>query len=100
MFGFYDNGFKEIGPASKGKSHIAKEEYRKGITAVFQNMNRFLKPKAKVFVVVNDRDNIYPEIASACGYKIEKIFHRPVLMRTERDNTNFSESIYYFIKEN
>jgi DNA modification methylase len=100
LFGLDDNGFKEIGPASKGKSKFAKEEYKKDITAVFKNMNKFLKPKAKVFVVVNDRDNIYPEVASSCNYKIEKIFHRPVLMRTERDNTNFSESIYYFIKEN
>ncbi|MEK7541173.1 MAG: DNA methyltransferase [Patescibacteria group bacterium] len=100
LFGFDDNGFKEIGPASRGRSRIAKEEYKKDIIAVFQNMNKFLKPNAKVFVVVNDRDNIYPEVATACNYKIEKIFHRPVLMRTERDNTRFSESIYYFVKEN
>ena len=62
-------------------------------------MNRFLKPKAKIFVVVNDRDNLYPDIAKDCGYTIEKIYHRPVLMRTERDNARFSESIFYFIKE-
>lgn len=98
LFGFDDNGFKEIGSASKGKSKEAKEKYKKDIIAVFQNMNRFLKPKAKIFVVVNDRDNLYPEIAETCGYNIEKIYHRPVLMRTERDNTRFSESIYYFIK--
>jgi DNA modification methylase len=100
LFGFDDNGFKEIGPASKGKSREAKEEYKKDITAVFQNMNRFLKPKAKIFIVVNDRDNLYPGVATACGYSIEKIFHRPVLMRTERDNAKFSESVYYFIKDN
>jgi DNA modification methylase len=99
LFGFDDNGFKEIGPASKGKSRAAKEEYKKDIISVFQNINRFLKPKAKIFVVVNDRDNLYPEIAEACGYSIEKIYHRPVLMRTERDNTRFSESIYYFVKK-
>ena len=99
LFGFDDNGFKEIGPASKGRSREAKEEYKKDITTVFQNMDRFLKPKAKIFVVVNDRDSLYPEIADTCGYNIEKIFHRPVLMRTERDNTRFSESIYYFIKQ-
>lgn len=99
LFGFEDNGFKEIGPAFKGQSQEAKEEYKKDIIAVFQNMNRFLKPKAKIFIVVNDRDNLYPEIATSCGYKIEKIYHRPVLMRTERDNTRFSESIYYFVKE-
>lgn len=99
LFGFDDNGFKEIGPASKGRSREAKEEYKKDIIAVFQNMNRFLKPEAKIFVVVNDRDNLYPEVAADCRYKIEKIYHRPVLMRTERDNTRFSESIYYFIKQ-
>ncbi len=98
LFDIDDNGFKEIGPASNGKSMTAKEEYKKGIIDVFQNMNKFLKPKAKIFVVVNDRDNIYPEIADICNYKVKEIFHRPVLMRTERDNTKFSESIYYFIK--
>lgn len=99
LFGFENNDSKEIGPAWKGRSKEAKEEYKKDIIKVFQNMNRFLKPKAKIFVVVNDRDNLYPEVASACGYKIEKIYHRPVLMRTERDNTRFSESIYYFIRQ-
>ncbi len=98
LFGFDDNGFKEIGPASKGRSREAKEEYKKDIIAVFQNANKFLKPKAKVFVVVNDRDNLYSEVADTCGYKIERIYHRPVLMRTERDNAKFSESIYYFIR--
>lgn len=99
LFGFENNDSKEIGPASKGKGEEAKEEYKKDIIAVFQNMNRFLKPKAKIFVVVNDRDNLYPEVATTCGYRIEKIYHRPVLMRTERDNTRFSESIYYFVKQ-
>lgn len=99
LFGFDDNGFNEIGPASKGRSWEAKEEYKKNIIAVFQNVNKYLKPKAKIFVVVNDRDNLYPEVATACDYSIEKIFHRPVLMRTERDNAQFSESIYYFIKK-
>ncbi|MCX6811591.1 MAG: DNA methyltransferase [Candidatus Berkelbacteria bacterium] len=96
LFGYKDNSDKEIGPASNGRSISAKEAYKKGIINVFQNMNRFLKPKAKIFVVVNDRDNIYPEIAKKCNYKIKKVFHRPVLMRTERDNAKFSESIYYF----
>lgn len=99
LFGLDDNGFKEIGPASKGKSREAKEQYKNDIIAVFQNMNKFLKPQAKIFVVVNDRDNLYPDVAEACNYKIEKIYHRPVLMRTERDNTQFSESIYYFSRK-
>lgn len=100
LFNFDDNGFKEIGPASNGRGWEAKEQYKNDIIRVFQNMNKFLKPKAKIFVVVNDRDNLYPEVAEVCGYNIEKIYHRPVLMRTERDNARFSESIYYFIKTN
>ena len=96
LFGLDDNGFKEIGPASNGRSKEAKEQYKNDIIAVFKNINRFLKPKAKIFIVVNDRDNLYPDVAKECGYNIEEIYHRPVLMRTERDNTKFSESIYYF----
>lgn len=99
LFGFDDNGSREIGPASKGKSKEAKAEYQRDIIAVFQNMNRFLKPRAKIFVVVNDRDNLYSEVAAACNYKIEEVFHRPVLMRTERDNIRFSESIYFFTNQ-
>ncbi len=99
LFGLDDNGFNEIGPASKGKSREAKEEYKNNIIAVFKNINKYLKPKAKIFVVVNDKDDLYSGVADACGYSIEKIFYRPVLMRTERDNAKFSESIYYFIKK-
>lgn len=98
LFGFDNNCVKEIGPASKGKSQEAKEEYKKDIIEVFKNTNQWLKPKAKIFVVANDRDKLYPDIARDCSYSIEKIYHRPVLMRTERDNIRFSESIYYFIK--
>lgn len=99
LFGLDDNGFREIGPAANGRSREAKAQYQKDIITVFQNMNRFLKPNAKVFVVVNDRDNLYSEVAQQCHYRVVKTFYRPVLMRTERDNTRFSESIYYFLKQ-
>jgi len=99
LFGFEDNADKEIGAASRGRSREAQQQYQNAIIHVFRNMNRFLKPKAKIFVVVNDRDNLYPLIAASCGYTIEKIYHRPVLMRTERDNVRFSESIYFFVKQ-
>ncbi|MEW6009333.1 MAG: DNA methyltransferase [Candidatus Omnitrophota bacterium] len=98
LFDFSNNGFKEIGPASKGRSQQARDEYQRDLIKVFQNVSKWLKPKAKIFVVVNDKDNLYPKIAEACEFSIEEIFHRPVLMRTERDNYQFSESIYYFRK--
>ena len=98
LFGFNDNGFKEIGPASKGRSQLARENYKNDIIKVFQNVSKVLKPKAKIFVVVNDKDGLYPQIAEECNFTIEEVFHRPVLMRTERDNYQFSESIYCFRK--
>ena len=93
-----NNDKGEIGPASKGRGFEAREQYRLDVTKVFKNVSRSLKPNAKIFVVVNDRDNLYSKIAEDCEFKIVEIFHRPVLMRTERDNTRFSESIYYFKK--
>jgi DNA modification methylase len=98
LFSFIHNGKYEIGSASNGRSFEAREKYRRDITQVFRNISKYLKPRAKIFVVVNDRDNLYPKIAEDCGFGIEEIFHRPVLMRTERDNNRFSESIYYFKK--
>ena len=98
LFNFMKNDKYEIGPASKGRGLEARKQYQLDITKVFKNVSKSLKPNAKIFVVANDRDNLYPQIAKDCGFKIVEIFHRPVLMRTERDNSRFSESIYYFKK--
>jgi hypothetical protein len=62
-------------------------------------MTKYMKTRAKIFIVVNDKHNLYPEIAKECGFKIRDVFYRPVLMRTKRDNNKFSESIYYFVNE-
>lgn len=98
LFEFENNNKREIGPMSNGRGEKAREEYRQGIIEVLKNMYPYLKDKAKVFIIVNDKDNLYPEIAQKSGFVIKDVFHRPVLMRTERDNYKFSESIYFFEK--
>jgi DNA modification methylase len=98
LFDFKEYPEAEIGSPNKN-GNDNKERYKKDITAVFRNMNNYLKSGAKIFIVVNDKHNLYPQIGEECGYKLVDVFHRPVLMRTERDNNRFSESIYYFIKE-
>jgi DNA modification methylase len=98
LFHFKEYPEAEIGSPNKNGNND-KEKYKKDIIAVFQNINNYLKPGAKIFIVVNDKHNLYLQIGKECGYKFIDIFHRPVLMRTERDNNRFSESIYYFIKE-
>lgn len=89
----------EIGPATKKQNGNAKRAYTDGIVAVFQNVCRFLKPKGKVFIVANDKFDLYPEIGNRCGLKLLDVFHRPVLMRTERDSNKYFESIFHFQKE-
>ena len=96
LFNFREYPEAEIG-SPNGNGNNKKEKYKEDIAAVFKNMINYLKPKAKIFIVVNDKHNLYPEIAKECGFKFIDIFHRPVLMRTERDNNKFSESIYYFV---
>jgi len=98
LFNFREYPEAEIG-SPNGNGNNKKEKYKEDIAAVFKNMINYLKPKAKIFIVVNDKHNLYPEIAKECGFKFIDIFHRPVLMRTERDNNKFSESIYYFVYE-
>ena len=99
LFGFENNDKREIGPMSKGQGAKAREEYMEGITNVLKNMSKYLKDKARVFIVVNDKFNIYPKIANESGFIIKDVFHRPVLNRTERDNYKFSESIYFIEKK-
>jgi len=88
----------EIGPARKGQNGNAKKEYTKGIVEVFKNVSNYLKNGALIFIVANDKFNLYPEIGKKCGFELIDVFHRPVLMRTERDSNKYFESIFYFRK--
>jgi len=99
LFGIPRNDDNEIGPKKSGKSKKAKEKYVKGISAVFSNMNKFLKNDAKIFIVANDRFNLYPIIAEKSGMKIVKEYHRAVTKRTEQGNNPYQETIFYMKKK-
>ena len=88
----------EIGPARKGQNGNAKKEYVKGIVNVFKNVSKNLKIGALIFIVANDKFNLYPNIGKECGFKLIDVFHRPVLMRTERDSNKYFESVFHFKK--
>lgn len=97
LFNFKEYPESEIGsPNNKNNNYNNKKEnYKNDIIAVLQNIKQYIKEGGKIFIVVNDKHNLYSEIAKECGFEIVDVFHRPVLMRTERDNNKFSESIYY-----
>jgi DNA modification methylase len=99
LFNFPRQDELEIGPATKGQNGIAKKEYVQGIVDVFRNVYQNLVDGAPVFIVANDKFNLYPDIGQQSGFELIDVFHRPVLMRTERDENKYFESIFYFRKK-
>lgn len=95
LFSFKRNDELEIGALFRGKGKAAREEYIKGITLVLLNAKKYLKNDYNVFLVANDRYNLYPLIAQKAGMKIVNQYHRPVLNRTEKDKSAYSETIFH-----
>lgn len=86
----------EIGPLYKGQGLEARRSYVQGIADVLNNCKKYLIDDPDIFLVANDKYNLYPEIAEKSGMKIVNQFKRPVLNRTERDRTPYSEIIFHF----
>jgi len=99
LFDFPRQDELEIGPATKGQNGNAKKEYVEGIAGTFKNIYENLADGALVFIVANDKFNLYPNIGKQCGFELIDVFHRPVLMRTERDSNKYFESIFHFRKD-
>lgn len=95
LFGFDRKDELEIGPLYKGQGIEAKNSYVKGISEVLLNCKKYLKNNFDVFLVANDKYNLYPLIAEKSGMQIVNKFKRPVLNRTERDKSPYSEVIFH-----
>jgi len=99
LFNFPRYDDLEIGPAFKGQSEQARKEYVESMISVFKNISQNLEKGAPIFIVANDKFQLFPEIGLKSDLELAEVFHRPVLMRTERDNGEFFESIFYFRKK-
>ena len=95
LFGFERRDKFEIGPLSKGQGREARETYSKSIAEVLRNCKRFLQDDYEVFLVANDKNNLYPNIAELAGMKIINQYKRPVLNRVEKDRAAYSEIIFH-----
>jgi len=95
LFGFDRKDELEIGPLSKGRGKEARKEYVNGIVKVLNNCKRYLTHDFDVFLVANDKYNIYPKIAEMAEMKIVNKYKRPVLNRTEKDKGAYSEIIFH-----
>jgi DNA modification methylase len=85
----------EIGPMFKGQHADARTTYMADIAKVLVNCKRYLADDYNVFLVANDKYNLYPAIAELAGMQVVNKFIRPVLHRVEKDRNNlFSETIF------
>jgi DNA methylase len=98
LFGFERKDEQEIGAMSKRQSKQAQQDYAKGIVNVLNNCKRFLAEDFDIFLVANDKHNLYPQIAEGADLRIVNQYKRPVLNRTERDKQAYSEIIFHLKK--
>lgn len=95
LFGFERKDGLEIGPLYKGQGKDAKESYVEGVSNVFLNCKKYLADDFNIFLVANDKHNLYSKIANMAELRIVNQFKRPVLNRTERDKAPYSEIIFH-----
>ena len=95
LFGFKRNDELEIGPLYKGQGMEARNSYADGISEVLNNCKRFLAEDYDIFLVANDKYNLYPKIAEKSNMKIVNQYKRPVLNRTEKVKGAYSEIIFH-----
>jgi hypothetical protein len=96
IFRFERKDELEIGPLFKGSGEEARESYVKGIAEVLINCKKYLQDNYDVFLVANDKYNLYPKIAKLAMMEIVNRFKRPVLNRVEKDrDTAYAETIFH-----
>lgn len=99
LFGFERKDDLEIGPLFKGQGKEAKQSYIQGLSDVLNNCKQYLVEDYDIFLVANDKYNMYPSIAENTGMQIVNQYKRPVLNRTEKDKSAYSEIIFHFKKK-
>ena len=99
LFGFERHDELEIGPLFKGQKSEAQQSYVEGIASVLNNCKQYLCDDYDVFLVANDKFNLYPSIAEKSGMQIVEQFKRPVLNRTEKNKNAYSEIIFHLKKK-
>lgn len=95
LFGFKRNDKLEIGPLYKGQGREAQKSYIEGIAQVLNNSKQFLQKNYDIFLVANDKYNMYPAIAKKSNMKIVNQYKRPVLNRTEKNKAAYAEIIFH-----
>jgi len=97
LFGYTRRDDDEIGKSTWGKGVKARQDYVRDISDVLINCKKYLAGGSNIFIVANDQNGLYPEIAKWAGLEIIQEFKRPVLNRTARDKNPYSETIFHMV---
>jgi len=98
LLGLRDRREAEIGPAVNGSSQKAQRQYQLDIAKVFRRAVEAMAKGGWIIVVIQDRSNLYPGIASLCEVEVVAELDRHVNRRTGRRSTEFYESIFVWRK--
>ena len=85
----------EIGAAFKGQSKAAKKAYIQDIAAVLTHCKPLLQKDYDIFLVANDKYQLYPEIADKAALCIVNSYKRPVLNRVEKNRSAYTETVFH-----
>ena len=95
LFGFERNDNLELGPLFKGQGKEARNSYIEGIAQTLNHSKQYLQKNYNIFLVANDKYDMYPTIAEKSGMCIVNQYKRPVLNRTEKDKSAYAETIFH-----
>jgi len=88
----------EIGPASKGTSRAARQQYRKDITTALARAIEPMPAGSHIVIVVNDKHNLYSDMAQSLPVEHVTTLNRHVNRRTGRRAGAFYEQILIWRK--
>ncbi len=100
IFNFKRRDENEIGPLYKGQGVEARNAYVKSIGNVLLNCRKYMCDDFNIFLVANDKYSLYPRIAELAEMRINKVFKRPVINRSEASKNAYSESIFHLKDKN
>lgn len=93
LLGLGDARALELGAAVAGTSRAAIESYTSGIATALAGAASALAPDAPICIVVNDRRELYPEILSRAGLRLDDRLRRHVNRRTGRRAGEYFEDV-------
>ncbi len=93
LLGLDDLRERELGAAAAGTGREALRAYTEGVAGVLGRASEALRSDAPLLIVVNDRRDLYPEVLSLAGLRLDGRYRRHVNRRTGRRAGEYFEDV-------